>query len=79
MNHELRDAGFISTPANVQDGRFVSVSGRYPLENTLDGPSIGQLQVMIRARLHHDSGMRDALARAGAAIDPPALSAVLSS
>ncbi len=63
-----------------RDGRFASASARDPLEGVLDGLSMGQLQqAMIRARLHHDSGVRDALARAGAAMDPPALSPVLAS
>ena len=66
-------------PTAEHDGRFPIGSGRDPLGDVLDGLSIGQLQAMIRVRLHHDCGVRDALARAGAAMDPPALSAVLVS
>ncbi len=66
-------------PTADHDGRFASASARDPLDDVLDGLSIGQLQALIRARLHHDRGVRDALARAGAAMDPPALSAVLAS
>ena len=66
-------------PAAGRDGRFATGFGRDPLDDLLDRLSIGQLQAMIRARLHHDCGVRDALARAGAAIDPSALSVVLAS